>query len=235
MQSTLPAKTHVAIIMDGNGRWASARGLPRCDGHRAGVCAIRRVVEAAPDLGIGTLTLFAFSRDNWKRPQAEISELLRLLQLYLCEETRRLLEAGVRLTVIGRRDRLPDELAEHIGLCETATAHGTQLNLRIAFDYSARDAIVSAANRIAGAKVVSIDGFARLLSDEPAAQDVDLVIRTSGEQRLSDFLLWESAYAELYFTERLWPDFGRADLAEALAAFAKRTRRFGGLTDRPAA
>ena len=229
MQRYLSSKLHVGIIMDGNGRWAAARGLPRKSGHEAGVEAIRRVAEAAPEQGVGTLTLYAFSCDNWRRPPAEVSALMGLLGVYVRTETARLARSGARLSVIGRRDRLPGGLARAIGRAEAATAGGTALHLRIAIDYSAREAILQAASRASGPHDFSREGFSRLVTGEEALRDVDLVIRTSGEQRLSDFLLWESAYAELHFTERMWPDFGAADLAEALSAFRKRERRFGGL------
>ncbi len=200
---------HVAIVMDGNGRWAGRRGLPRVAGHRAGAEAVRRTVEAAPDLGIGALTLYAFSADNWKRPASEVAALMRLFARYLRTETPRLLKNGVRLEVVGRRDRLPAPLVAAIGAAERATARATGLRLRLAVDYSARWAI--------GAGVV--------------LPDVDLLIRTGGERRLSDFLLWESAYAELHFVETMWPDFGPAELAAAVAEFHARERRFGGLSE----
>ena len=204
-QSTL----HVAIIMDGNGRWASRRGLSRGAGHRVGAEAVRRVVEAAPDLGIGALTLFAFSADNWKRPAGEVSTLMRLFARHLRTETPRCVQNGVALRVVGRRDRLPGPLVDTIERSEAATAAGQRLDLRLAVDYSARAAIERG----------------QLLPD------VDLVIRTGGEQRLSDFLLWESAYAELYFTTTMWPDFGADDLSAALTWFQARERRFGGLKE----
>jgi undecaprenyl diphosphate synthase len=229
MQSSLSSKLHVAIIMDGNGRWAAARGLPRNAGHEAGVKAIRRTVEAVPGLGVGTLTLYAFSCDNWRRPKAEVEALMRLLRHYLSREVARLVRNGVRLTVIGRRDRLPAGLAAAIGSAEEATASASKLHLRIAIDYSAREAILSAAARVAGPEDLTREGFSRLVTGDADLRAVDLLIRTSGEQRLSDFLLWESAYAELYFTDRLWPDFGEAGLAAALDNFRRRERRFGGL------
>jgi undecaprenyl diphosphate synthase len=198
---------HVAIIMDGNGRWATRRGLPRGAGHRAGADAVRRTVEAAPDLGIRALTMYAFSADNWKRPAGEVAILMRLFARYLHSEVTSLAQQGVRLAVIGRRDRLPTPLVTAIETAERATAGGTQLEFRLAVDYSARTAI-----RV-GALI----------------PDVDLVIRTGGEQRLSDFLLWESAYAELWFTNRMWPDFTAADLTAALTDFQTRDRRFGAL------
>ncbi len=234
-QSALLSKLHVGIIMDGNGRWAAARGLPRNAGHRAGVEAIRRVVEAAPEQGIGTLTLYAFSSDNWRRPKAEVAALMSLLRKYLRTETARLARSGARLVVIGRRDRLPEGIADEIGRAEAVTANGRALDLRIAVDYSARDSILKAAATIASSEDLTRAGFARLVTGEAESRDVDLVIRTSGEKRLSDFLLWESAYAELHFTETMWPDFGAEHLAEALAAFHHRERRFGGLPESAAA
>jgi undecaprenyl diphosphate synthase len=198
---------HVGIIMDGNGRWATRRGLPRGAGHRAGVEAVRRVVTAAPDFGITALTLYAFSADNWKRPAAEVFILMRLFARYLQREVAPLAEQGVRLSVVGRRDRLPAPLVTAIAGAEQTTAGGTRLHVRIAVDYSGRAAIRAGA----------------------LLPDVDLVIRTGGEQRLSDFLLWESAYAELWFSDRMWPDFSAADLGRAVTDFQTRERRFGGL------
>jgi undecaprenyl diphosphate synthase len=225
----LAAKLHVGIIMDGNGRWAKRRHLPRVRGHEAGIEAIRRVVEAAPDQGVGTLTLYAFSSDNWRRPPAEVSALMGLLRFYLGREVESLVRNGVRLRVIGRRDRLPDGIADAIGDAEAATADGDVLNLRIAIDYSARDAILNAALKAAGIRDLTREVFGQLITGEAACRDVDLIIRTSGEKRLSDFLLWESAYAEFYFTETMWPDFAGEHLAQALDAFHRRERRFGGL------
>jgi undecaprenyl diphosphate synthase len=232
--SEFQAGLHVAIIMDGNGRWATARGLPRTAGHLRGADAVRRTVEAAPDLGIRTLTLFAFSGDNWKRPPDEVQTLLRLFARHLRTETGTLAARGVRLRVIGRRDRLPVALVVSIERAERATAGGRLLDLRIAIDYSAREAIVRAAARL-GPDERGRAAFALRLAEACAADampDVDLVIRTGGERRLSDFLLWESAYAELHFTPRAWPDFGREDLATAVADFRGRERRFGGLVAR---
>jgi undecaprenyl diphosphate synthase len=230
---------HVAVIMDGNGRWATRRGLPRSAGHRAGVKAVRAVVEAAPDLGIGTLTLFAFSSDNWRRPDPEVRALMGLLRHYLRADLRELVENGVRLSVIGRRDRLPEGLSEEIARVERASAGGQRIDLRLAIDYSARDAITEAATRWLGAQAPSREAFGRLLATSaaeasPAGQasrDVDLLIRSGGEKRLSDFLLWESAYAELCFVDTLWPDFGADELRAAMADFQGRERRFGGLCD----
>jgi undecaprenyl diphosphate synthase len=230
MQSSLTCKLHVGIIMDGNGRWATRQGLSRAQGHEAGVEAVRRVADAAPARGVGALTLYAFSSDNWRRPPSEVAALMALFRLYLASETPRMIADGLRLSLIGRRDRLSPELVAEMARAEALTADGERLHLRIAVDYSGRDAILRAAGEIAGAHHLTRDGFARLVTGERVPRDVDLLIRTGGEQRLSDFLLWESAYAELYFTERMWPDFGPDDLAQALSAFRRRERRFGGLS-----
>jgi len=211
---------HVAIVMDGNGRWATRRGLHRVAGHRAGARAVRRIVTAAAeDDRIGALTLYAFSSDNWRRPATEVGALMRLFTRHLLSETAKLADAGVRLSVIGRRDRLPPMLAAAIPEAEARTAGGTALHLRLAVDYSAREAI----------RTGLLLPFSGAL-----LPDVDLLIRTGGEQRLSDFLLWEAAYAELVFTDVMWPDFGAADLATALAAFHSRERRFGALPEQAA-
>jgi undecaprenyl diphosphate synthase len=217
---------HAAIIMDGNGRWAAARGLPRLAGHRAGIEALRRVVEAAPSEGIGTLTAFAFSSDNWRRPLEEVEGLMRLMAAYLAGETAALVKQGVRLQVIGRRDRLPVALAAAIGRAEAATAAGRRLALRVAVDYSGREAILAAARAAAD---LSRESVARALGPP-----VDLLIRTGGEHRLSDFLLWECAYAELVFCRTMWPDFGGSGLAAAVREFHGRDRRFGGVPAPPA-
>jgi undecaprenyl diphosphate synthase len=223
----------VAIIMDGNGRWARARGKPRTFGHHAGAEAVDRTVEAAALQGVSVLTLYAFSSDNWGRPREEVETLFALFESSLRAEARRCVENGIRLRVIGRRDRLPRSLQLAVARAEAATEAGTRMLLRIAVDYSARDAILAAcAER--GADLAGREDFAAALArvihaGEP--RDVDLVIRTGGEHRLSDFLLWESAYAELYFTDRMWPDFGADDLAEALAWFRGRDRRFGALPE----
>jgi undecaprenyl diphosphate synthase len=229
MQSTLSSALHLGIIMDGNGRWATQRRLPRLRGHQAGVEAIRRVIEAAPGYGVGTLTLYAFSSDNWRRPPAEVDTLMALFRCYLRDEIETLARNGVRLSVIGRRDRLPPGLAAAIDRAESATAHGTALHVRVAIDYSARDAILKAAAQAAGMRDLTRADFSDIVTGTPGLRDVDLIIRTSGEKRLSDFLLWESAYAEFHFTERMWPDFEADDLAEALNCFHRRERRFGGL------
>jgi undecaprenyl diphosphate synthase len=223
---------HAAIIMDGNGRWADKRGLPRAAGHRAGAETVRRVVSAAPEEGIGTLTLYAFSADNWRRPALEVKNLMQLLRTHLRSEAKRLVEQGVRVNVIGRRDRLAPVLLEEIRAVEARTRAGRRLHLQIAVDYSGRDAILEAARLPAGAPASSREAFAariaRVLHAGAAIPDVDLLVRTGGEQRLSDFLLWECAYAELVFTPRLWPDFDEADLSAAVREFEGRERRFGG-------
>ncbi|HUA98771.1 MAG TPA: di-trans,poly-cis-decaprenylcistransferase [Terracidiphilus sp.] len=225
---------HVAIIMDGNGRWATRRGLPRVAGHRAGVAAARRVVEHAPDIGIARLTLYAFSSDNWRRPPAEVDTIFWLLRAFLRLQTARMCQQGVRLEAIGRRDRLPAAALRALEASEQATAAGRRLHLRVAIDYSSRDAIARAAAQAARVLTASPlpaqDGFGPMIAQALTrdAGDVDLLIRTGGEKRLSDFLLWESAYAELLFTDRMWPDFGPADLEAALEEFHHRERRFGG-------
>jgi undecaprenyl diphosphate synthase len=235
MQSTRDQREHfhVAVIMDGNGRWATRRGQPRVAGHRAGVEAVRRVVEAAPELGVTKLTLFAFSSDNWRRPAEEVGALMGLLQSYLRREIRRLAESGTRLTVIGRRDRLPGRLAGEIAEAERMTAQGRRFHLRVAIDYSARDAIARALAQAGAADAARPDRIGRLIAqsadDDASPPEVDLLIRSGGEKRLSDFLLWEAAYAELWFTDTMWPDFTPADLTKAIEAFRQRERRFGGL------
>ena len=228
MQSSIASPSsscHVAVVMDGNGRWAARRGLPRTAGHHAGARAVRPIVEAAPRLGVTMLTLYALSSDNLSRPPREVAALLRLLADYLGREAPRLAERGVRLQVVGRRDRLPARLLAAIDEAERRTAGGRALHLRIAVDYSARGEI------------------RRALADAPADgqfpldawPDVDLVVRAGGERRLSDFLLWECAYAELWFSDRLWPDFTPRDLEEAMAEYRRRDRRFGLVSGVPAA
>jgi undecaprenyl diphosphate synthase len=226
---------HVAIIMDGNGRWATGRGLPRIAGHRAGLAAARRIVEHASDIGVRCLTLYAFSSDNWRRPAAEVQGIFWLLRAFLRLETERLRKRGARLQVIGRRDRLPAAVLREIEKTERATAAGQGLHLCVAIDYSSRDAITRAA---AGATTAhfpnpphSPELLGSLLMKALTADsgEVDLLIRTGGEKRLSDFLLWESAYAELLFTDRMWPDFNEADLDAALEEFRHRERRFGSV------
>ena len=226
---------HVAIIMDGNGRWANARGRPRTAGHIAGARVVRRIVEAAPDCGIGMLTLYAFSADNWARPSREVALLMRLFRRYLVAETDRCVTNDVRMRIIGRRDRIPAELLRAIRVAEEATKHGTRLDLRIAVDYSARDAMVRAARNLTNAAEIDRETLYRAMCEVDHwygdSRDVDLLIRTGGEQRLSDFLLWECAYAELYFTDRRWPDFSPADLQAAVKEFHSRERRFGSIPE----
>jgi len=226
-------RLHVAIISDGNGRWATSRGLPRSSGHRAGAEAARRVIEAAPRLGIHTLTLFALSSANWKRPVAEVNAILRLLHEYLYAETTHCIDEGVRLSIIGRRDRLPATLRQAIADSEAATARGTRMHLRLAVDYSAREAIYHAACRFYKVTELSSESFSNVLAEvlRGGSTEVDLLIRTGGEQRLSDFLLWECAFAELVFTQKRWPDFAAADLEEAVLEFGKRERTRGALPD----
>jgi undecaprenyl diphosphate synthase len=230
-------KLHVAIIMDGNGRWATARGRPRTSGHVVGARVVRTIVESAEDAGIGALTLYAFSADNWKRPTREVSMLMRLFRRYLLSEMDRCVQNGVRMRIIGRRDRIPPELRRTAEMAEETTRAGTRLDLRIALDYSARDAMVMAAER-AGGRALTRDSFTRLMNEVTHAgpvRDVDLLIRTGGEQRLSDFLLWECAYAELYFTDVMWPEFSPADLLAAVREFHARDRRYGGVQESVAA
>jgi undecaprenyl diphosphate synthase len=225
---------HVGIIMDGNGRWANARGMPRTAGHRAGVRTARKIVEAATRAGVGTMTLYAFSADNWSRPTPEVGALMRLLRRSLLIESKRCIENGVRLTIVGRRDRLPGSLVLAIQEAEALTAHGRNLHLRVAIDYSARESIMRAAV-LAGGTPDSMDRdvFARLLAqvnhDPFPIPDVDLLIRSGGEQRLSDFLLWECAYAEFHFTRCMWPEFTEQQFVAALGDFGVRERRFGGV------
>ena len=209
--------------MDGNGRWATGRGLPRVAGHRRGADALRRTIEAAPDAGIAALTFYAFSSDNWKRPAEEVGALMRLFEQYLTSEVDECVRKGVRISFIGRRDRLPEIILRLMTESEARTRHNTRLHVRIAIDYSSRDALVEAA-RMAGPHATR-EAIAAALP----APDVDLVIRTSGEQRLSDFLLWESAYAELVFLPVHWPDFAAEHLHEAVSAFQARDRRFGAV------
>jgi undecaprenyl diphosphate synthase len=229
---------HVAIIMDGNGRWATQRGLPRVAGHRAGVAAVRRAVEQAPSSGIRTLTLYAFSSDNWARPAREVQSIFWIIRAFLRLECERLHKQGVRLEVIGRRDRIPEPLLREIERTEAATASGQTLHLRIAIDYSARTSIAAAAaaasqaaSQDAASCPISIDRMRAIITQalSPECGDVDLLIRTGGEKRLSDYLLWESAYAELAFTNRMWPDFDANDLDSAIIDFRHRERRFGAI------
>lgn len=220
---------HVAVIMDGNGRWAKMRGLPRTVGHKSGVDAARRVVEAAGALKLQYITLFGFSNENWSRPETEIGDLMGLLRLYLRSDAADLHKNNVRLRVIGRRDRLSDDIVKMIEQTEAMTSGNTALNLTIALDYGGQQDIVQAVNAaIAAGTPVDEEKFGKLLmtSDLP---DPDLLIRTSGEQRISNFLLWQCAYTEFVFTDVLWPDFGRDHLEAAMAIYSARQRRFGGV------
>lgn len=216
IQSARRVPGHVAVIMDGNGRWAERRGLPRLMGHRAGAETVRRIVEQAAQAGVELLTLYAFSSDNWKRPSSEVIGLMRLFEAHLRIEGRRLAKEGIRLEVIGRRDRLPVRLHKAVLRAETMTAAGTRMTLRIAIDYSSRHEIER-----------------RFSAPSPrppgTSPDVDLLLRTGGERRLSDFLLWEAAYAELVFTDTCWPDLSVEEFAAALGEFGRRERRFGAL------
>ena len=224
---------HIAIIMDGNGRWALRQRLPRTAGHRAGADAVNTVVEAAARRRIGTLTLYAFSAANWQRPGAEVSGLFALFKRHLQTQTSRCIEQSIRMNVIGRRDRLSPDLLALIESSERATAHCTGMRLRIAVDYSAQHSLVEVCRGARPADDMDRSRFVERLAevDHSAlpAPEVDLLIRTGGEKRLSDFLLWECAYAELYFTRRMWPDFSATDLAEAVEEFHARERRFGAV------
>jgi undecaprenyl diphosphate synthase len=226
---------HVAIIMDGNGRWAKQRGLPRAFGHRAGVQALRRTIQAAPNLGIAAMTVYGFSTENWRRPAAEVSELMGLLKAYVASDLEQLADEGVRVKIIGRREGLPADILQIIEKAESRTADNTRFCLQVAFNYGGQADIVDAARRMAAAvergqmTAADVDeaAFGAMLSTAQAPP-LDLVIRTSGEQRLSNFLLWESAYAELIFQDVLWPDYGPAELAAAVHEFSGRERRYGG-------
>jgi undecaprenyl diphosphate synthase len=224
---------HIAIIMDGNGRWALQRGLSRRAGHRAGADTVDLIVQAATRHGVGTLTLYAMSADNWQRPPEEVRGLLELLRRYLFSQTPRCIEHSIRLNVIGRRDRLDPSLCRAIEWSEQTTSHCSGMHLRIAVDYSSQQTLMSVGALLAQEPVVEREAFLRSLAkvnhSSPVAPEVDLLIRTGGEQRLSDFLLWESAYAELYFTDCLWPDFNEQAFRRALSEFAHRERRFGNL------
>lgn len=227
---------HVAIIMDGNGRWAKARGLPRVAGHRAGVEALRKTVRAAADAGVAWLTVYAFSSENWSRPKSEVSDLMGLLKLFIRRDLAELHQSGVRVRVIGEREGLSADIASLLDEAETLTSGNTALNLVIAFNYGGRDEIVRAARSIAKAAArgelnsdaITAEVFARFL-DTSGIPDPDLVIRTSGEQRMSNFLPWQSAYSELVFLSCYWPDFTQENFLDALRQYAARERRFGGV------
>jgi undecaprenyl diphosphate synthase len=218
----------VAIIMDGNGRWAERRGLPVAEGHRAGTKALRRTVEAAIDLGVETLIVYAFSTENWSRPDDEVSSLMEIFGETIERELPDLARQGVRARFLGRRDRAPDELRAQMEGLEEETAHNECLNLWIAFDYGGRAELVEAARRLVEAGVEPDEDSLRANLYAPELPDPDLLIRTSGELRISNFLLWQLAYSELVFLDVLWPDFGSRELEDALAAYAQRRRRFGG-------
>jgi undecaprenyl diphosphate synthase len=230
---------HIAIIMDGNGRWATERNLPRHAGHRAGARAVEAVVRAAAQRGVGTLTLYAFSSDNWHRPRPEVEALFGLLRRFLITETARCLAESIRMNVIGRRDRLSEALLVQVERSERLTAHCKGLHLRLAIDYSSRQALIEAGRRLRDSPLEDVSQYLSFLAQadhsQPAAPEVDLLIRTGGERRLSDFLLWECAYAELHFLDCLWPDFDAAAFARALKEFGRRQRRFGRIADEAAA
>jgi undecaprenyl diphosphate synthase len=231
---------HVAIIMDGNGRWAKLRGLPRVMGHREGVKALKRTVEAAPRLGVECLTVFGFSTENWSRPATEVTELMGLVRNYLTSDLDRMEREGVRLRVLGRREGLPADIVQIIDRAEARTVANDRFLLQVAFNYGGRADIVAAAQRhmdrvLAGEATGPLDEAALGAGLSSAGgPDVDLIIRTSGEQRLSNFLLWESAYAEFVFQDVLWPDYGETALAQAVDVFRSRERRFGGVEARTA-
>ncbi|MCR4267311.1 isoprenyl transferase [Nitratireductor sp. ZSWI3] len=233
---------HVAIIMDGNGRWAEARGLPRRAGHRAGVEALRKAVRNAGELGISWLTVYAFSSENWSRPPSEVNDLMGLLRLFIRRDLAELHQNGVRVRIVGDRDNLQPDIKALLEEAENLTAGNTGMNLVIAFNYGSRDEILRAARAAlkdieagrTGLDALTPERFGAYL-DTAGIPDPDLIIRTSGEQRLSNFLLWQAAYAEFVFLPCLWPDFSRDDLAAAIATFSERERRFGGVTAREAA
>lgn len=224
---------HVGIIMDGNGRWATRRGLPRVAGHQAGADAVRRAVDAAPGLGIDTLTLFAFSADNWERPRGEVEALMRIFEDYLAGGRAHFIAQRVSVSVIGRRDRFSQSLLHAAEVAESSTAGGTRMSLRIAIDYSGREAIVEAARHVDGPS--DAHEFSRRLAEAIRASDrpldIDLLIRTGGEHRLSDLPLWEIAYAELCFSPCMWPDFTAEDFEAAVTDFHSRERRFGRIPE----
>jgi undecaprenyl diphosphate synthase len=231
-----PGPHHVAIIMDGNGRWAKARGLPRVAGHRRGADAVRRVIRGAAELGIPVLTLFAFSTENWTRPADEVSDLMGLLRHYLRNELEELRRNGVRLRVIGDRERLAADIVRDISDAENMTRTNSRIDVNICINYGARDEIVRAARSLA--RKVAARELAPDAIDEDrfegelltaGLRDPDLLIRTSGEQRISNFLLWQCAYAELVFVDTLWPDFGKEHLEQAIAEYRRRERRYGGV------
>ncbi|MEQ7155247.1 polyprenyl diphosphate synthase [Brevundimonas aurifodinae] len=230
---------HVALIMDGNGRWAEARALPRAMGHREGVQALKRTVQAAPDFGIECLTVFGFSTENWRRPAEEVSDLMGLVRSYVASDLNRLEREGVRVRVLGRRTGLPADIAAIVERAERTTAHNSRFLLQVAFNYGGRADIVDAAQRyvdqlLAGQATGPLDEAALGAGLSTAGgPPVDLIVRTSGEQRLSNFLLWEAAYAELVYQNVLWPDYGAEALGDAVRQFRQRDRRFGAIAARP--
>jgi undecaprenyl diphosphate synthase len=229
---------HVAIIMDGNGRWAKARGLPRLAGHRAGTENLRPILEACVEFGVEFLTIWAFSTENWQRPETEVKGLLRILERMLRRELKRLHEEGVRLCHIGRLDRLPGRLQEQVTDAIEMTKDNDRIVLNVAFDYGGRTEIVQAVERIISAGVSAEDVNEDLISSymyTAGQPDPDLIIRTSGELRTSGFMMWQAAYAEYYITPTYWPDFGREELYEAIIAFGQRDRRYGGIAVEPEA
>ena len=229
---------HVAIIMDGNGRWAQSRGLPRALGHRAGVAALRRTVECAPELGVACLTVFGFSTENWRRPKGEVSELMGLMKAYFHSDIGRLEREGVQVRILGRRSDLDTDILDIVEMAESRTARNSRFILQVAFNYGGRADIVDAARRLITAidrgdiALADIDEavFESMLSTAPESAP-DLIIRTSGERRLSNFLLWECAYAELVFQDVYWPDYGLEPLRSALAEFETRQRRYGAVAE----
>jgi len=224
---------HIAIIMDGNGRWARARHRPRVFGHQEGVKTVRRIVEDAANMGVKCLTLYSFSTENWTRPKAEIAALFELLKKYVNDDLEALDERGVRIRILGSREGLKDDILTVLEKVQTRTQDNTDFNLNIAFNYGGRDEIIRAIQKadLAGEDMQALDGdkFETYL-DSYGVPQVDLVIRTSGEKRISNFLLWQAAYAEFVFTDVLWPDFSKADLAAAITEFQSRDRRFGNLS-----
>lgn len=228
--------SHIAIIMDGNGRWAKGRGFPRAIGHERGVEALRKTVEAAQEIGLKNLTVFSFSTENWRRPVSEVNALFGLLKAYVKRDLKRLTDEGVKIRILGTRDGLPTDILELVERAEARTAENTKFNLCIAFNYGGREEVLRAAKAIAkdiasnkvNADAIDEDGFAAYL-DTVDLPDPDILIRTSGEYRLSNFLIWQAAYAELVFMDVLWPDFGKTQLLEAIEIYHSRERRFGGL------
>ena len=238
--ATAPVKgpRHVALIMDGNGRWAERRGLPRVMGHREGVQALRRTIKAAPDFGIRCLTVFGFSTENWRRPAEEVSDLMGLVRAYVASDLERLAREGVQVRILGRRTGLPADIAEIVARAEQRTADNVRFRLQVAFNYGGQADLVDSAQALVdragreGRFEVREDDLAAGLSGA-GAPPLDLIVRTSGEQRLSNFLLWEAAYAELVFQDVLWPDYGAEPLAAAVAEYRRRQRRFGGRPAQP--